>query len=109
MITLDDFKKLEIRIGQILSAEKVPETDKLLKLSVDMGETTGPRQIISGISAYFPDPQILVGKEIPVVLNIEPRKLRGYESHGMIMAITANDKVVLLEPSEEVPPGSVVK
>jgi methionyl-tRNA synthetase len=62
MISIEDFKKIELVVGKILSAEKVPETDKLLKLSVDLGEAT-PRQIISGISLYFPDCSVLVGKK----------------------------------------------
>ena len=62
MISIDDFKKVELAVGKILSAEKIPDTDKLLKLSVDLGEES-PRQIVSGISKYFPDPSTLVGKK----------------------------------------------
>src|SRR3989339_1715628 len=98
MISLDDFKKIEIRVGKILSVEKIPDTDKLLKLSVDLGETES-RQIISGISLYFPDCNVLVGRKCMFVVNLEPRVIRGFESQGMILAIsTKNGKFSLLEP-----------
>lgn len=90
MITFDEFKKLEIRVGEILSAEKVPETDKLLKLSVAMGEES-PRQIISGIAEYFPEPEKLVGKKVAFAANLESRVIRGLESQGMILAAKNND------------------
>ncbi len=112
MISIDDFKKLEIKIGQILSAEKVPETDKLLKLSVDFGEES-PRQIVSGISAYFPDPQTLVGKKCAFAANLEPRTIKGLESNGMILAVNGENNgesfFSLLETSTVVVPGSTVK
>ena len=109
MISIDDFKKVDIRVGQILSAEKIPDTDKLLKLSVDLGETS-PRQIISGISLYFPDCAILVGKECMFIANLEPRIIRGYESQGMILAIsTEDDKFSLLTPSDDIPVGTSAK
>ena len=109
MISIEEFKKLEIRIGQILSAEKVPETDKLLKLSVDMGEALGPRQIISGIAVFFPDPQTLVGKKCAFAANLETRIIKGLESQGMILAVNGEGFFSLLETSAEVVPGSVVK
>lgn len=106
-ISLDDFKKVEIKAGKILSAEKIPDTDKLLKLSVDMGEEF-PRQIISGISAYFPDCSVLVGKKCMFVANLEPRTIRGYESNGMLFALSTPDgKFSLLEPSDDIPAGTV--
>ncbi len=105
MINIDDFAKIEIKVGQILSVEKVPETDKLLKLSVDLGEVQ-PRQIISGISLYFPDHSILVGKKCMFVANLEPRIIRGLESQGMILAVSTEDgKFSLLEPNKEIPVG----
>ena len=106
MISYEDFKKLDIRIGKILSAEKIENSDKLLKLEVDFGEEK--RQIVSGIAQHF-TPESLIGKEAPFVVNLEPRVLRGVESAGMILAASANDKVVLLHPGEEVPPGSIIK
>lgn len=109
MITVDDFKKIEIKIGEILSAEKVPDTDKLLKLSVAMGEEA-PRQIVSGIAGHFPDLALLVGKKCAFAANLEPRVIRGLESNGMILAVSTEDgKFSLLEVSGEIPPGNSVK
>ncbi len=106
-ITFDDFKKVEIRIGRIVSAEKIPEGDKLLKLSVDFGTET--RQIMSGIAEYFPDPSALVGRQAPFVINLETRVLRGHESQGMILATDGEKGIVLLHPESVVPNGSLVK
>ncbi|MBP6858514.1 MAG: hypothetical protein KBC33_01630 [Candidatus Pacebacteria bacterium] len=142
MITYDDFKKVEIRAGKILSAEKIPDTDKLLKLSVDFGTKIQPvqsvvppvaapgtvvtpevpsaeivqpapeiipdiRQIVSGISMYFPDPATLVGKTCMFVTNLEPRKIKGYESNGMLFAVSdANGNFSLLEPNTTIQPGT---
>lgn len=108
MISIDDFKKLEIRIGHILSAEKVPETDKLLRLSVDFGEPQ-PRQIVSGIAPYFPDEQILVGKKCAFAANLEPRTIRGLESQGMILATGDETCFTLLEAHSNIPPGSLIR
>jgi len=108
MISIDDFKKLEIRVGQIISAEKVENTDKLLKLTVGFGEET-PRQIISGISEYFPDTQVLIGKKCAFATNLEPRVIKGFESQGMILAVSGDGFFSLLETQKEVPEGSLVK
>lgn len=106
MINYEDFKKVEISAGKILSAEKIPDTDKLLKLSVDFNEDA-PRQIISGIAPYFPDPLVLVGKTCMFVTNLEPRTIRGYESNGMLFAVSTEDgKFSLLEPDLHIPPGT---
>jgi methionyl-tRNA synthetase len=107
-ITIDDFHKLEIRIGEIKSAEKVPETDKLLKLSVDFGEET-PRQIVSGISGFFPDPFELIGKKCAFAYNLEPRTIKGLESQGMILAVSGDDFFSLLEVLPNTPPGAQIK
>ena len=105
-ITLEDFKKVNIIVGKILSAEKIPDTDKLLKLSVDVGEEK-PRQIVSGISLYFPDCNILIGRKCMFVTNLEPRIIREIESQGMILAVSAQDgRFSLLEPSDEIPVGT---
>jgi methionine--tRNA ligase beta chain len=106
MIIFDDFKKLDIRIGKILSAEKIKGTDKLMKLEVDFGAEK--RQIVAGIAEFF-TPDHLIGKEIPVLMNLEPRSIRGIESQGMILAIDVEGKPVLLHPEKEVPPGSVIR
>lgn len=109
MINLEDFKKIAITVGQILSAEKVPDTDKLLKLSVDLGEEK-PRQIISGISLYFPDCNVLIGKKCMFIANLEPRVICGLESQGMVLAISTEDgKFSLLEPNNEIPVGAKAK
>lgn len=116
-ISYEDFAKVEIRAGKILSAEKIPDTDKLLKLMVDFGtgdtavtNDKNPRQIVSGISTYFPDPSVLVGKTCMFVTNLEPRTIKGFESNGMLFAVsTADGKFSLLEPSSDIPPGTKAK
>jgi methionine--tRNA ligase beta chain len=107
-ITIDDFLKLDIRIGKVLTAEKISDSDNLLKLEVDFGNELGKRQIVSGIAKYYA-PEYLIKKEFPFVINLEPRVLRGVESQGMIMAASFDRKPVLLPPQEEVPPGTVIK
>ena len=83
-ISIDDFKKVEIKIGEILSAEKIEGSEKLLKLKVNFG--TEERQVLSGIAAYVPNPQDLVGKKCPFVTNFAPRSMMGLESQAMILA-----------------------
>lgn len=107
-ITYEDFAKLHIGIGTILSVEIVEGADKLLKLAVEVGEEA-PRQILSGIREYFEDPQTLVGKQFPFVLNLAPRVIRGFESQGMILAASHEDCLALLAPTISVPPGTKVK
>jgi methionine--tRNA ligase beta chain len=107
MITIDDFQKLEIKIGKVKSVEKVPETDKLLKFIFDVGSEE--RQIVSGIAEFFPEPSILVGKEMPLLLNLEPRKFKGCESQGMMLAADVAGQPILLHPEKEIPAGSSVK
>lgn len=123
-ISYDDFAKVEIKAGKILSAEKIPDTDKLLKLSVDFGETveevnaeegkttivSKPRQIVSGISSYFPEPSVLIGKTCMFVTNLESRMIKGYESNGMLFALSTNDgNFSLLEPNQTIPVGTKAK
>ena len=108
MISFDEFKKLDIRIGKIVAAEKIAESEKLLKLLVDLAEAE-PRQIIAGIGVAYPDLSVLIGREIPVIVNLEPKTFLGHTSFGMILAADNEGKPVLLHPSEEVPPGSIVK
>ncbi|MDP3982072.1 MAG: methionine--tRNA ligase subunit beta [bacterium] len=106
-ISFKDFKKLDIRIGKIITAERIPNSDKLLRLVFDLG--TEQRQVLAGIAEFVTDPAELVGKEMPVVVNLEPRVMRGLESQGMILAADDEGHPVLLRPEKEVPPGSVVK
>jgi methionine--tRNA ligase beta chain len=83
-ISIDDFKKVEVRIGEILSAEPISGSEKLLKLRVNFGSEE--RQVLSGIAAYFPNPEVLVGKRCPFVTNLAPRAMMGLESQAMILA-----------------------
>ncbi len=108
MITYEDFAKVEIKVGQIVSSEKIPETDKLLRLVVNFGEEA-PRQIVSGISLYFPNPAVLVGKKAMFVTNLEPRTIRGFESNGMLFAVSTDSAFSLLETSQDIPVGTKAK
>ena len=108
-INFEDFAKLEIKIGKIISAEKVEGSDKLLKLMVDFGgELSSPRQIIAGIGKIYA-PEALVGKECPFAYNLAPRVLKGLESQGMILCPSIDGAPCLLHPDKEVPPGNAVK
>ena len=106
MITYDDFAKLDIRIGEITSAEPVPETDKLMKLTVDLGEEAS-RTIVAGI-APFKSADELVGVKCAVLANLEPRTLRGVESQGMILAASDGEQLSLLSVDGSLPPGTQV-
>lgn len=114
MLSFDDFKKLDLRIGKIVKAEKIEGTDKLLRLEVNIGTdpSTGSgqetRQIVAGIAEYYA-PEALVGKEIPILANLEPRVLVGVESQGMLLAADDAGAPVLLSPDRDVPPGSIIK
>jgi len=105
MITIDDLSKVEVRAGTVKSAERVPDTDKLLRLMVDVGEPE-PRQIISGIAAYVEDLESLVGRQLMFVTNLEPRIIKGLESNGMLFATGARETFAFLVPDREVPPGT---
>lgn len=107
MITFDDFKKLEIRVGKVISVEKISDADKLLKFVFDLGDEQ--RQIIAGMAEFFPDLTVLIGKEMPILVNIEPRNFRGNTSHGMIIAADVDGHPVLLHPEKDIPAGSIVK
>lgn len=107
MITFDDFLKLEMKIGTIVSVDKAEGADKLLKFIVDFGSEK--RQIMSGIAEFVTDPQSLVGKQVPVLLNLPPRKFRGHESQGMILMGDDGVKPVLLHPAEPMKDGSLVR
>lgn len=107
MITYDDFKKVELRIAKIISAEEVPGAEKLLKLQIDLGNSE-KRQIVAGIKKQY-QASDLVGKEIAVVTNLEPRMVMGLESNGMLLAATGDSGPVILMPEREVPPGSGIK
>lgn len=107
VITIDDFAKIEIKIGTILAAERVPETDKLIKCSVDIGEEE-PRTIVSGI-AHMREPEDLVGLQVPYITNLAPRTIKGVESNGMLLAVGEGDTFALLHPDVKVPSGTAGK
>ena len=113
MINYDDFKKVELRMGKILSAERVEGSEKLIKLQVDEGMRSEsgevvPRQIVAGIGKKY-EPETLVGMTIAFVANLEPRQLMGLISNGMVLAAHDVDGLpVLLAASNDVPPGSVI-
>ncbi|PSL50047.1 methionyl-tRNA synthetase [Chitinophaga niastensis] len=104
-IQYDDFAKLDLRVGTILQAEKVEKADKLLKLLVDIG--TEQRTVVSGIAMHF-KPEDIVGKQVTLVANLAPRKMRGIESQGMILMAEDNGKLIFVNPAEAVKPGSGV-
>lgn len=106
-ITYDDFIKTDLRVAKILSAEKVEGSDKLVKLQIDVGEL-GQRQLVAGIGKVY-EPAILVGKQIVIVANLEPRKLMGVESNGMLLAASDEMGPVLICPESEVLPGAGIK
>ena len=106
-IDFDDFKKVEIRVGEILEVEKIEKSDKLLKLMVNLGERN-PRQIISGISKYYKNPKKeLVGKQAMFVSNLAPRMIFGLESDGMIFGVNDKDNFSILSPSVKIKNGSL--
>ncbi|PWT76738.1 MAG: methionine--tRNA ligase [Bacteroidetes bacterium] len=105
-IQYDDFAKLDLRVGTILSAEKVEKADKLLKLQIDMGSEK--RTVVSGIALHF-KPEEILGRQVIVVANLAPRKMRGIESNGMIlMAEDKEGKLIFVHPQEQIEPGSKV-
>jgi len=112
MISFEDFQKLDLRIAKILSAERVEGSDKLLKLEIDLGPSVSSgqaiRQIVAGIAKDY-NPEDITGKEIAVVTNLEPRKVFGLESNGMLLAADVEGKPVLLMPEIDVPPGTKIR
>ncbi|MBW6501335.1 MAG: methionine--tRNA ligase subunit beta, partial [Bacteroidales bacterium] len=106
-VSFDDFMRLDLRTATILEAERVPKTDKLLRLKIDTGIDI--RTIVSGIAEYF-DPLTIIGKQISIVANLEPRRIKGIESKGMILMAEDHDgKLVMVTPSENVSNGSIIK
>ena len=106
-ITIDDFSKVELRVAQIIVAERIPKADKLLRLEVDLGDEK--RQILAGIAQYY-EPEKLIGRKIIIVANLAPRTMRGLVSHGMLLAASLEGGVpVLAGFHEEVPLGARLK
>lgn len=106
-ISYEHFSKVDIRVGTVISAEKILDADKLLKLQVDIGEEK-PRTLVAGI-ALFITPEEIVGKQIPILANLEYRVIRGVVSEGMILAASAEDSFSLLETGKKLPNGSKIK
>ena len=108
-IDITDFAKIDLRVGEVKTAERIPKADKLLLITVDIGEDK-PRQILAGIAQYY-EPEKLIGRKIVVVANLKPRKLRGYESQGMLLAASVGDegKPVIATFAEDVPNGARLK
>lgn len=114
-VSYDEFKKMDIRIGTIIEVEPIPETDKLLRCQIDFNEFDENggkklRQIVSGIHEYYPETSVLVGKQVLYIVNLEPRKIKGFESNGMLMAVDGVDnRPVFLIPETKVFSGSKVR
>ncbi|MBN1254909.1 MAG: methionine--tRNA ligase subunit beta [Deltaproteobacteria bacterium] len=106
MVTFDDFTKLDIRIGTVTAADKVEGADKLIRLELDLGGES--RQVVAGMAPAY-TPEEFIGRQVPILVNLEPRKLRGIESQGMILAADVDGKPVMIIPDKEVPPGSKVR
>jgi len=124
MINFEEFQKVELKVVKVLEAGRIDGSEKLLKLIVDLGDPStdstdstsslqagsgqGKRQIIAGIGKVY-EPESLIGKEITIVANLEPRMLMGLESQGMILAASGENGPVILMPEREVPPGSQIR
>lgn len=106
MITIEQFFQSELKVATITAAEPIPNSHKLLKMSVDLGEET--RVLVAGIAKEYP-PEALLGKQVVVVTNLQPAKLMGVESQGMVLAASVEGRPVLLHPGGEVPNGTSVR
>lgn len=105
--SFDDFQKMDIRVGTILTAERIPKTDKLLKLTIDTG--IDQRTVVSGIAASY-DPEKIIGQQVSILVNLEPRKIKGIESQGMIlMAENEKGELAFVSPTKEIGNGGVVR
>jgi len=104
-VTIAEFRKLDLRVGTVLSAEPHPNADRLLILKVDLGGEQ--RQLVAGIRAHY-DAGSLVGRQIVVVANLEPATLRGIESQGMILAASTDDSLVVITPEQKISAGAKV-
>jgi methionyl-tRNA synthetase len=113
MINIEDFKKVEMKAGKVISAEPVEGSEKLLKLLVDFGSASaegygGTKQVLSGIAKYI-KPEDLIGTTCAFVTNLEPREIMGLQSQAMIMAVSGENFFSLLKFGNDVPPGTAVK
>jgi len=106
MITFDEFKKLQIKTAKILDVREHPSADRLYVVDIDLGEEK--RQIVAGIKNHY-SPDELIGKNIAVVVNLEPATIRGVESQGMLLAASSDESLSILTLEKDLPPGSAVK
>lgn len=106
MITFEDFQKLDLRVAKILQAEKINGSDKLLKLKIDLGEEK--RTLVAGIGKKY-NPGELIGQLIVVIINLEPKEIRGIKSEGMLLAVNSQNGPVLVVPLEQVFVGEKIK
>ena len=107
MVTIEEFSKIELRVGTVTSAEPHPNADRLLVLKVDIGEEED-RQLVAGIRVHY-SPEELVGRQIVVVANLQPAKLRGVESQGMLLAASDGEQIIVLRPEKRTRAGSQVR
>lgn len=105
VVTIDEFKRLDLRVARVVEARQHPNADKLLVLKVDVGDEV--KQIVAGLRQWY-EPEQLLGKYVVVVNNLQPVKLRGEESNGMLLAATSDGDVVILTTEKPVKPGSPV-
>ena len=106
MISFEEFQKLDLRVAEIKEAKDHPNADKLVVMKIDTGSEE--KQIVAGIKAYYTNEE-LIGKKVVVVNNLEPAKLRGQESNGMLLAADAGSDIVILVPEKDVPAGSKIR
>lgn len=106
MITLDEFKKMDLRIADVIEAHPHPQADKLVVLKIKIGEEE--KQLVAGIKAFY-NPEVLPGKQIVVINNLESASIRGIESQGMLLAVKDDEGIALLSPDRKVSSGSQVK
>ena len=107
MVSFQEFKQLELKVGTVLAVEDHPNANKLMVLRVDLGEAT-PRTLVAGLKEHYAYADLL-GKQIVVVANLEPAVLRGVQSDGMLLAAQEGEKVVILTPEKPIAPGSPVR
>ena len=107
LLSIDEFKRLALRVGVVTAAQDHPNADRLLVLTVDVGEPA-PRQLVAGIKGSY-QAQDLIGKQVVVVVNIKPAALRGVESQGMVLAASDGTAIILVSPERPIRAGSTVK
>jgi len=105
IITFEDFLKLDIRVGQVIKAEKLEKSEKLIRLQVDFGQEIGSIQILTGLAQYY-QPKNLKDKKFLFLINLEPKKMLGELSYGMILVANINDKPTIFSVSKKLPDGS---